>query len=175
MWASPGKKLIFMGDDIGQQREWNHDGEVDWGALADPAHLGIQRMVRDLNLAYAEHAALHRRDAEPDGFAWLVGDDRANSVFAFLRRADDAPPVLAVMNMTPVPRAGYRIGVPLPGLWREILNSDSSCYGGSGVGNFGGAQTHAVPSHGHAQSLDLTLAPLSTMLFLHDGTNHDNG
>jgi 1,4-alpha-glucan branching enzyme len=174
MWASPGKKLIFMGGEIAQQREWNHDGEIDWGLLADPAHLGIQRLVRDLNVAHTEHKALHRHDAEPDGFAWLVGDDRANSVFAFLRLADGAPPVLAVMNMTPVPRTNYRIGVPLPGRWREIINSDAGDYGGSGVGNAGGVQARAIPSHGHAQSLDITLAPLSTMLFLHDGTNHDD-
>jgi 1,4-alpha-glucan branching enzyme len=174
MWASPGKKLIFMGGEVGQRREWNHDGEIDWGLLADPAHLGIQRLVRDLNAAYVEHPALHRRDAEPDGFAWVVGDDRVNSVFAFLRFAAGAPPVLAVVNMTPVPRVGYRIGVPLPGLWREILNSDADCYGGSGVGNAGGVRTCAEPAHGHAQSLPLTLAPLSTMFFLHDGTRHDN-
>jgi 1,4-alpha-glucan branching enzyme len=174
MWASPGKKLIFMGGEIAQRREWNHDGEIDWGLLADPAHLGVQRLVRDLNLAYAEHAALHRRDAEPAGFAWVVGDDRANSVFAFLRCAADAPPVLAVVNMTPVPRVDYRIGVPLPGRWREILNSDADCYGGSGVGNAGSVRTCAEPSHGHTQSLAITLAPLSTMLFLHDGTRHDD-
>jgi 1,4-alpha-glucan branching enzyme len=169
MWASPGKKLIFMGGEIGQQREWNHDGEIDWGLLADPAHFGVQCLVRDLNLAHVEHPALHRLDADPDGFAWLVGDDRANSVFAFLRRAEGAPPVLAVMNMTPVPRGNYRIGVPLPGRWREIINSDADCYGGSGLGNAGGVQTRAEPSHGHAQSLDLLLPPLSTVFFLHDG------
>ena len=175
MWASPGKKLIFMGGEIAQQREWNHDGEIDWGLLADPAHLGIQRLVRDLNAAYARHAALHRRDAEPDGFAWLVGDDRANSVFAFLRRADGAPTILAVINMTPVPRGDYRIGVPRAGRWREILNSDAGCYGGSNVGNSGSVQTRAEPSHGQAHSLTLILPPLSAMLFEHDGTacQHD--
>ena len=109
MWAHPGKKLLFMGCEIAQPREWNHDAELDWGLLGDPAHAGIQRLVRDLNRIYAAEPALHRRDAEPEGFRWLIGDDRANSVFGFVRqgREGDAP-VLVVCNMTPAPRHHYR-------------------------------------------------------------------
>src|ERR1044072_1235756 len=115
MWAHPGKKLLFMGCEIAQSREWNHDAEIDWDLLGDPAHAGIQRLVRDLNRLYASEPALHRRDAEPEGFRWLIGDDRANSVFAFLRQGREADaPILVVCNMTPVPRQGYRIGVPRP-------------------------------------------------------------
>lgn len=170
MWAHPGKKLLFMGGEIGQEPEWNHDGEVDWGSLTDPAHRGIQLLVRDLNRLYVSEPALHRKDAEPDGFEWIVGDDRSNSVFAFLRRADGAAPVLAVVNMTPVIRGDYRIGVPRAGRWREVLNSDAECYGGSGAGNAGQARTQPTASHGKANSLILTLAPFSTMLFAHDDT-----
>jgi 1,4-alpha-glucan branching enzyme len=165
MWAHPGKKLLFMGSEIGQPHEWNHDAEVDWGLLADPAHAGIQRLVRDLNRLYAGESALHRRDSLPEGFRWLIGDDRANSVFAFLRQseADDAP-ILVVCNMTPVPRHGYRIGVPRGGRWREVANTDSRFYGGSDLGNDGGVSTVDQPSHGEAQSVMLTLPPLATLM-----------
>lgn len=167
VWAHPGKKLLFMGGEIGQEREWNHDGEIDWNLLPQPEHHGVQRLVRDLNRLYAAVPALHRRDADPEGFRWIVVDDRDNSVFAFLRLAEDAPPVLCVLNMTPVPRHGYRVGVPCSGLWRELLNSDASVYGGSGVGNGGAIRTHAVASHGQAQALDLVLPPLSILLLAH--------
>jgi 1,4-alpha-glucan branching enzyme len=174
MWAHPGKKLLFMGCEIAQPREWNHDAEIDWGLLGDPAHAGIQRLVRDLNRLYAAEPALHRRDAEPEGFRWLIGDDRANSVFAFLRqgreggREGDAP-ILVVCNMTPVPRHGYRIGVPRPGRWREIANTDSRFYGGSDLGNDGGAVAHDQPAHGEAQSVLLTLPPLATVMLRAEG------
>jgi 1,4-alpha-glucan branching enzyme len=164
MWGHPGKKLLFMGGEIAQEHEWSHDGEIDWTALGNPLHLGIQRLVRDLNRIYAGEAALHQRDAVSTGFRWVVGNDTANSVFAFLRYGNDqAPPVLVVSNMTPVPRPGYRIGVPRPGLWRELLNTDSSFYGGSDMGNGGAAATRPVQSHGEAQSLELTLPPLATL------------
>src|SRR5262249_31104503 len=126
MWSQPGKKLLFMGSEIAQKSEWNHDGEVDWPALVGPLHAGVQRLVRDLNRLYRAEPALHQRDARADGFQWLVGDDRANSIFAYLRWGEQSTaPVLVVCNFTPIPRQGYRIGVPRPGRWREIANSDS--------------------------------------------------
>jgi 1,4-alpha-glucan branching enzyme len=164
MWGHPGKKLLFMGGEIAQEHEWSHDGEVDWAALDDPMHLGVQRLVRDLNQVYASEPALHQRDTVSAGFRWVVGDDRQNSVFAFLRYGNDtAPPVLVVCNMTPVPRTGYRIGVPRPGTWQELLNSDAAFYGGSGMGNRGSVATMPIQSHGEAQSLELTLPPLGSL------------
>jgi 1,4-alpha-glucan branching enzyme len=170
MWAHPGKKLLFMGGEIAQEREWNHDGEVDWFLLDDPGHAGIQRLVRDLNGLYRREPALHRRDASGEGFRWIIGDDRANSVFAFLRQGEpgDAP-VLVVCNMTPAPRHHYRIGVPRPGYWREIANTDSRFYGGSDLGNDGGAATTAQPAHGEPQSLALTVPPLATIMLRAEG------
>lgn len=170
MWAHPGKKLLFMGCEIAQPREWNHDAEIDWSLLGDPAHAGIQRLVRDLNRLYTAEPALYRRDAEPEGFRWLIGDDRANSVFAFLRRgAEGDAPILVVCNMTPVPRHGYRIGVPRPGRWREIANTDSRFYGGSDLGNDGAVVAHDQPSHSEAQSVLLTLPPLATVMLRAEG------
>ncbi|MFO1080320.1 MAG: 1,4-alpha-glucan branching protein GlgB [Reyranellaceae bacterium] len=165
MWAHPGKKLLFMGSEIAQEREWNHDGEIDWPALDDPPHAGVQRLVRDLNRVYAGEPALHQRDTRGDGFRWLIGDDRANSVFAFLRLGEPgSAPVLVVCNMTPVPRHGYRIGVPQPGRWREILNSDSRHYGGGDIGNDGEVHAEAQAAHGEAQSIVLSLPPLATVM-----------
>ncbi|MBY0317956.1 MAG: 1,4-alpha-glucan branching protein GlgB [Reyranella sp.] len=170
MWAHPGKKLLFMGCEIAQPHEWNHDAEIDWSLLGDPAHAGIQRLVRDLNHLYTAEPALYRRDAEPEGFRWLIGDDRANSVFAFLRRgAEGDAPILVVCNMTPVPRHGYRIGVPRPGRWREIANTDSRFYGGSDLGNDGAVVAHDQPSHSEAQSVLLTLPPLATVMLRAEG------
>ncbi|HXT78065.1 MAG TPA: 1,4-alpha-glucan branching protein GlgB [Acetobacteraceae bacterium] len=169
MWGHPGKKLIFMGDEIAQWDEWNHDSVVDWQALDNPRHLGVQRLVRDLNRLYVQHPALYRRDSLPTGFRWVVGDDTQNSVFAFLRFANEAlPPVLVVCNMTPMPRYGYGIGVPRPGHWRELLNTDSAVYCGSNIGNGGGADTHPDRRHGEAQCLYLTLPPLATLYFVLD-------
>jgi 1,4-alpha-glucan branching enzyme len=170
MWTHPGKKLLFMGGEIAQEREWNHDGEIDWFLLDDPNHAGIQRLIRDLNAVYRREPALHRRDASGEGFRWVIGDDRANSVFAFLRQGDSGdPPVLVVCNMTPAPRHHYRIGVPREGRWREIANTDSRFYGGSDMGNDGGVSTSSEPAHGEPQSLDLTLPPLSTIMLRAEG------
>jgi 1,4-alpha-glucan branching enzyme len=170
MWSHPGKKLLFMGGEIAQEREWNHDREIDWFLLDNPEHAGIQRLVRDLNQLYRREPALHVRDSEPEGFRWIVGDDRSNSVFAYFRlgRDDDAP-VLVVCNMTPTPRQNYRIGVPKGGIWREIMNTDSHFYGGSDMGNSGAL--HAIPQamHGEAHSLDLTLPPLATLFLRAEG------
>ncbi|HZW13440.1 MAG TPA: 1,4-alpha-glucan branching protein GlgB [Noviherbaspirillum sp.] len=170
MWTHPGKKLLFMGCEIGQYAEWNHDGSPDWGLLDNPAHRGIQRLVRDLNRIYAGEASLHRKDFSADGFAWVIGDDSNNSVFAYLRRGDKGdPPLLVVLNMTPVPREDYRIGVPefggaSIGAWREILNSDAAVYGGSGMGNGDSVTLDVQPAHGMAQSLVLRLPPLSAIV-----------
>jgi 1,4-alpha-glucan branching enzyme len=164
MWAHPGKKLLFMGGEFAQWDEWNHDRALDWHLLERAPHRGVQHLVADLNRILVEEPALHQADHRPEGFAWVVGDDDANSVYAFLRLAPDAAPVLAVCNFTPVPRHGYRVGVPAGGYWREILNSDSAFYGGSNLGNGGGAQAAPVPAHGHPCSLELTLPPLATVL-----------
>jgi 1,4-alpha-glucan branching enzyme len=165
MWTHPGKKLLFMGSEIGQWTEWNHDRTVEWHLLDNPRHRGLQRMVRDLNRLYVTEPGLHTSDTEPGGFEWVVGDDAANSVFAFLRKPlGDGRPLLVVCNMTPVPRHHYRIGVPHGGHWREVLNSDAEIYGGSNMGNGGGRDAEGVGSHGQDHSLSLTLPPLSTIV-----------
>ena len=168
MWTHPGKKLLFMGGEIAQEREWSHDRELDWPLLDDPAHRGVQSLVGDLNRLYREHAALHGGDSDPAGFAWVIGDDRENSVFAYLRRAGEgAPSLLVVVNMTPVPRHGYRIGVDATGRWREILNTDAAAYGGGGVGN-AALEAERVPAHGRTASLALTVPPLATLILQAD-------
>ncbi len=170
MWSHPGKKLLFMGGELAQEHEWSHDGEIEWHRLDEAAHAGIQRLVRDLNGLYAREPALHRFDSEPRGFRWVIGDDRANSVYAFLRMGEDhEPPVLAVCNMTPTMHLDYRIGVQRAGRWRELFNSDAAIYGGSNKGNGGEVHTIAVASHGEMQSLSLLLPPLATLLLRHDG------
>lgn len=167
-WAHPGKKLLFMGGEFGQKREWNHDSSLDWHLLAQPEHEGIRRWVADLNACYVATPALHQRDFDAEGFAWVDCQDVAASVLAFLRQALAAPPVLVVANFTPVPRYGYRVGVPQGGYWRERLNSDAACYGGSNLGNAGGVWAEDVPAHGRAHSLALTLPPLA-VLYLEPG------
>ena len=165
MWTHPGKKLLFMGGEFAQEREWNHDGELDWHLLDDPRHAGVQRMVRDLNRLYRETPALHRGDAEAEGFRWVVLNDRDNSVFAWLRFGQDGDrPVLTVCNFTPIPRVGYRLGVPQGGGWREVFNSDAAIYGGSNTGNGGWVAAEAQPSNDLPASLSLTLPPLATIV-----------
>jgi 1,4-alpha-glucan branching enzyme len=164
MWGHPGKKLLFMGGEFAQAREWTHDASLDWQLLDDPRHRGMQAWVRDLNRLYRAEPALHRRDCRGDGFRWAVVEDAGNSVFAWLRFGEEQdPPVLVLLNLTPVPRHGYRIGVPRPGRWAEALNSDASFYGGSGMGNLGGVASTPQPMHGMADSLSLTLPPLSAL------------
>jgi len=166
MWAHPGKKLLFMGGEIAQEREWNHDASISWELLGNPRHAGVQRLVRDLNHIYAAEPALHGTDSDPNGFAWAVVDDQENSVFAMFRLArGGSSMILAVSNMTPVPRMRYRIGVPRAGAWHEVLNTDADIYGGSNMGNGGAVHTEEVASHGHSASLALALPPLSTVLF----------
>ena len=166
MWAHPGKKLLFMGGEFAQNAEWNHDRSLDWHLLGEDRHAGMQRLVGDLNRLYRALPALHVRDCEADGFEWIDGSNSADSVFAWQRRGRDGDrPVLAVSNFTPVPRQGYRVGVPLGGRWAERLNTDAAGYGGSGLGNFGGVEAEAAPWHGRPHSLVLTLPPLSTLIF----------
>jgi 1,4-alpha-glucan branching enzyme len=168
MWTQPGKKLLFMGGEFAQEREWNHDWQLDWDLLDDPRHRGVQRLVRDLNRLYAAEPALHARDCDPSGFRWLVADDRLDSVYAYLRLAGNGRPMLAVSNFTPVPRPNYRIGVPVSGDWRVVLNTDAPTYGGSGFPLRNGAALPA-PSHGQPASLDLDLPPLATLILRYDG------
>ena len=165
MWAYPGKKLLFMGGEFAQGREWNHDASLDWHLLDEPEgwHRGVQQLVKDLNHCYRRQPPLYRLDYQPQGFEWLVVDDRENSVFAFARRDEHGNEVIVVSNFTPVPRYGYRIGVNQPGLWREILNTDSRHYHGSNLGNEGAVESDAVWSHQRPQSLALTLPPLATI------------
>ena len=168
MWGHPGKKLLFMGGEFGQWREWAHDSELDWPLADAPAHAGLQRYVAQLNRVYRDCPALWQVDFSPAGFEWVASDDADASVFCFLRKARDAaPPVLVVTNMTPVPRSNYLVGVPWPGRWREIVNSDATEFGGSGWGNFGGVETAPIRSHGRMQAVNLTLPPLSTLMFEH--------
>ncbi|MCG3187820.1 MAG: 1,4-alpha-glucan branching enzyme GlgB [Rhodocyclaceae bacterium] len=165
MWAHPGKKLLFMGGEFGQRREWQHDESLEWQVLQYPFHAGVQRWIGDLNRCYRAHAALHTQDFSADGFAWVDCHDADQSVLCFLRRGgSQTEQVLVLCNFTPVVRADYRVGVPLSGDWLEILNSDALDYGGSGLGNRGRVTTVPVAAHGHAQSLSLTLPPLSVLL-----------
>jgi 1,4-alpha-glucan branching enzyme len=166
MWAYPGKKLLFMGQEFGQRREWNFAGELDWDLLQRPPHRGLRDAVRTLNRIYRDTPALHARDCEAEGFRWIVVDDRNQSVAAWLRMDGPAdPPVAIVCNFTPEPRQRYRIGLPAAGTWREIFNSDALDYGGSGMGNLGAVTASATPSHGYPASAELTLPPLSTVYF----------
>jgi len=164
MWTHPGKKLLFMGGEFGQWREWNHDTQLDWHLASEPDHAGLQQWVADLNRYYCSQPALHQRDFTPDGFEWIDSCDSDNSVLTFLRRPADGPPVLVACNFTPLPRYGYRVGVPLAGGWTEVLNSDAAIYGGSGVGNMGRVAAEPVAWHGRPQSLPLTLPPLATVI-----------
>ncbi|MFT4267649.1 MAG: 1,4-alpha-glucan branching protein GlgB [Xenophilus sp.] len=163
MWAHPGKKLLFMGGEFGQRREWTHDGELEWWVAGLSGHGGVQRWVRDLNHRLRGEPALHRVDFAEAGFEWVQADDADLSVYAFLRKAEGAPPVLVVSNFTPVPREGYRVGVPRAGTWEEIANSDAAQFDGAGWGNFGAVEAVPVSAHGRPQSLVLTLPPLSTL------------
>ncbi len=170
MWTHPGKKLLFMGQEFAQEREWDHNDSLDWHLLDDPLHRGVQAVVRDLNRLYRGEAPLHELDSEPAGFAWIDCNDRDNSVISYLRRSRDPEElVVVVCNFTPVPRDHYRIGVPLPGFYHEVLNTDSEWYGGSNIHNGGGRPAEDIPWHGHAHSLDLTLPPLATMVFRREG------
>ncbi len=164
-WAQPGKKLLFMGEEFAPWREWDHDESLDWHLLAYPFHAGIQHWVRDLNRLYRDEPALHASDCDPSGFSWIDCHDVDQSVLSWVRSAAGARPLVIACNFTPVPRHGYRLGVPVAGRWEEVLNGDAPLYGGTGIGNLGAVATASVPSHGHAQSLSVTLPPLSLVVF----------
>jgi 1,4-alpha-glucan branching enzyme len=167
MYTMPGKKLLFMGGELAQEREWNHDRGLDWHLLEDPMNEGVQSLVRDLNRLYREIPALHELDCEPEGFEWIDCNDSEQSVISYLRRGKDGKPgAIVICNFTPVVREAYRVGVPLAGYYRERLNSDAAIYGGSGVGNLGGKMAEPVACHGQPCSLSLTLPPLSTLVLV---------
>jgi 1,4-alpha-glucan branching enzyme len=164
MWTHPGKKLLFMGGEFGQLAEFDHDTSPHWHLLDDPHHHGVQLLVRDLNHLYRNESALHLLDSEPGGFGWLIGDDSGNSVFAYRRTDGAGQELVVVCNMTPVPRVGYRLGMPREGRWAEVLNTDAGVYGGSNMGNGGLIHTDAIASHGWPHSASLVLPPLATIV-----------
>ncbi|MBV9477638.1 MAG: 1,4-alpha-glucan branching protein GlgB [Acidobacteria bacterium] len=165
MYANPGKKLLFMGGDIAQWREWNHDASLEWDVLQNPLHAGLNRWLEDLNKAYRDVVALHELDMSPDGFEWIDCCDSENSVVAMMRKSKSQPdnPVIVVMNFTPLARYNYQVGVPFGGRWDEILNSDALLYGGSGQGNMGGVDAAPIRLHGRRSSVTLTLPPLGAV------------
>jgi 1,4-alpha-glucan branching enzyme len=159
-----------MGSEFGQRREWDHDASLDWHVLENLPHRGVQRWVQDLNRLYRSARALHETDCERSGFEWVDANDHEQSVLTFVRRGvEGAPPVLIVCNFTPVPRHNYRVGVPVPGMWVEALNSDAADYGGSGQGNLGAVEAGPVPYHGRPCSLNLTAPPLGAVFLRHAG------
>jgi 1,4-alpha-glucan branching enzyme len=165
MYSHPGKKLMFMGSEFGQGREWNYDGSLDWHLLDSPLHGGLRRYVQDLNRIYTDERALHEVDFDPSGFQWIDANDNENSVVSFIRRSRQGDEVIVcVLNFTPVPRDGYRVGVPFGGAYAELLNSDAEVYGGGNLGNAGVVFSEPIAAHGHADSLRLKLPPLGCLL-----------
>jgi 1,4-alpha-glucan branching enzyme len=170
MYGHPGKKLMFMGSEFGQWSEWSHDRSLDWHLLDDSLHAGLRCWVQDLNQLYQQDAALFELDTDPAGFTWIDCSDNENSVVSFIRRAADPRDfIVMVLNFTPVPRFGYVVGVPEPGRYRELLNSDASSYGGSGLGNAGGGWAEPTAVHGHDHALRLTLPPLGCLVLKREG------
>jgi 1,4-alpha-glucan branching enzyme len=168
MFTLPGKKLLFMGDEFGERREWNHEGQLDWGLLADVQHEGILRWIGDLNRTYRQEPSLYEMDTQQGGFEWLDCCDTEASAISYLRCGrSESVGLVVVCNFTPVPRHNYRLGVPMGGWWREIVNSDAPFYGGSGQGNLGGAETAPIAVHGRPHSLNITLPPLGMLVWKH--------
>jgi 1,4-alpha-glucan branching enzyme len=166
MFAQPGKKLLFMGGEFAQRREWDHEGSLDWDLLEDAAHVGVSHWIRDLNHLYRTEPALHELDCDPTGFEWIAPDDNEQNVISFMRRSRDRlRSVLVVCNFSPIPRATYRVGVPTGGVWEELLCSDAEDYGGTGWGNLGGIEADESPFHGRPWSLDTALPPLGAAFF----------
>jgi 1,4-alpha-glucan branching enzyme len=171
MYAQPGKKLLFMGGELGQWREWNHDLSLDWHLLADPRHAGLQRCVRELNRLYRDEPALHELDHEPAGFQWIDCNDAEKSVLSFLRRGRATKDLfLVACNFTPIPRTNYRLGAPRGGFWEEKMNTDTADYGGAGWGNLGGQEASPTAAHGQLCSLTVTLPPLAAVMFKSTGS-----
>jgi 1,4-alpha-glucan branching enzyme len=172
MWGHPGKKLLFMGGEFAQWREWSEERELDWGLLQNVSHAQVQRLLRDLNLLYRDEPAMHARDAEPEGFQWIDADDAEHSTFSWLRfGAQGDAPVAVLCNFTPVPRVGIRIGLPQAGRWREMLNTDAVCYGGSGMGNLGAVEAEVVPHRGFPASATVVLPPLASVWLVLETTD----
>jgi len=170
MIAQPGKKLIFMGAEFGQWREWRHDDSLDWHLLDQPSHRGLLDCLGDLNRIYAQEPAMHELDADPAGYEWVDAGDSEGSTYSFLRKGrSSGDQILVVINATPIVRREYRVGVPVGGWWQEIFNSDSEHYGGSGVGNAGGKQADEQPYHGRTHSLSIDLPPLAALFFKRAG------
>ena len=173
MWGYPGKKLLFMGNEFAQGREWNYRESLDWFLLDESIggrwHIGMQQLVKDLNKIYRENAPLFELDSDPQGFDWLVVDDAQNSVFAFERRSSKGERIIVISNFTPVPRHDYRIGVNVAGQYHEILNTDSSFYEGSNLGNCGEVESEAIPSHGRDHSISVSIPPLATLYLKYQG------
>jgi len=170
MYAQPAKKLLFMGDEFGQWNEWHHETSLDWHLLEAEPHASLQKWVADLNHVYRGEPALHELDFDPAGFEWVDCNDADNSTISLIRKGRSSSDlILVVCNFTPVPRMGYRVGVPRGGFWKELLNSDSAFYGGSGLGNAGGVQAESVSFHGRPCSLCVTLPPLAAVYFKSEG------
>lgn len=164
MFATPGKKLLFMGCEFGQVGEWSHESSLDWHVLRYPVHAGVLELMRQINRVYADEPALHQLDLDPRGFEWIDANDHEQSVISFLRKGSAPDALIAVViNCTPLPRHNYRVGLPAAGFWRELLNSDAKEFGGSGQGNFGGVETTLAPWNGRPQSVTLTLPPLGAL------------
>lgn len=176
MYAHPGKKLLFMGSELAQRNEWNHDTSLDWHLLLEKPHQQLQQWVKDLNVIYRREPALFYDDFSPRGWEWLEHSDGQNSILAFMRKGPAAQDTLIlVCNLTPVPRNDYRVGVPAAGYWQEILNSDAGTYGGSGSGNLGGVESQAESRHGCAFSITLLLPPLSILYLKRTATGTPGG
>jgi 1,4-alpha-glucan branching enzyme len=170
MWAHPGKKLLFMGGELGQEGEWSAERSLDWHLLERPEHSGVQQLVRDLNRAYKAEPALWEMDYEPEGFWWIEANAAEDNVLAFARRTKDSERIVVfVANLSPVPRHGYRLGLPRAGRWRELMNTDSGFYGGSGVGNLGGVVAEERPWHNLPASVSVTLPPLGVVWLAPEG------
>jgi 1,4-alpha-glucan branching enzyme len=166
-WGLPGKKLLFMGDEIGQWREWAHDSSVDWHLLSHAPHEGLLRFVSDLNAVYRAEPSLHEHDNDPSGFKWLNSGDAESSTLSFLRHSAADSGVLVICNLTPVPREMH-VGLPESGRWQELINSDSTIYGGSGIGNLGCIEAIEVPAQGQPFSVELVAPPLAVVMFRHE-------
>jgi len=171
MYGQTGKKLLFMGGEFGQRREWNHEDQLQWDLLQFEPHQGLQRWVEDLNRLYLSEPALHESDVEGGGFEWIDANDSQNSVVSFIRKARSNDDVILVLcNFTPLPRPNYLVGVPRGGLWHEVLNADAALYGGSGWGNLGGLEALPVSMHARPRALNVTLPPLSCLFFKSPGS-----
>lgn len=172
-FAQPGKKLLFMGGEFGQWREWNHDESLEWHLLAEPMHRGVQKCVEDLNWLYRSEAALYQQDCDSAGFEWIDCSDADSSVISLIRKGTSADDIiLVILNFTPVPRLNYRVGAPRSGFWAECLNSDATVYGGSGLGNMGGVEAAPIGLHGRRHSITVTLPPLAALFFKSEREHH---